>query len=416
MSLYAQLYERDRADDQFNRGIALMASHFASPESARQIMGSVSGSTDPSGMVGNLMSLYSAQQQMGAQQAMLGQAPAIAAKLGMDEGVVRAEIMAGRGPDLVKSLEPTDTMRNYQQARTMLQQAGVPADQIDTYTRPMLLGAGSNPAMAEYIQRIAEAQHSGTMAQHPELAGGFYTWQKNVDAQQAQTLDKQKQINDAQGQFGAINGVLTNMQATTERLQKAYDGGQLDKLFSGVPQDIIKGAATNPVMSTVNNIVSWWGGQDVTLSAEDKNNLKDILELSQTPMQSLTATSPRHLAPQLGTIGTALGPIADIGRGKEGWGAKLDDLHNQILNGEADLYGGSGQTPPDNLKLRMNPIYAAGGSMQLKPARPMSPADIQADVAYVKQNPTKLADTIKGEKAGNYDTTELERQLSQLQR
>jgi hypothetical protein len=366
--------------------------------------------------VSNLMSLYQTQQGMAAQQALLAQAPAIATKTGMPEEVVRATIMAGRGDELVKSMEPTDAMRNYQQARTMLQQAGVPADQIDTYTRPMLLGAGSNPAMAEYIQRIAEAQRTGTMAQHPELAGGFYTWQKNVEAQQAQTLDKQKQINDAQGQFGAINGVLTNMQATTERLQKAYDDGKLDKLFSGVPQDIIKGAATNPVMSTVNNIVSWWGGQGVTLSGEDKNNLKDILELSQTPMQSLTATSPRHLAPQLGTIGTALGPIADIGRGKEGWGAKLDDLHNQILNGEADLYGGSGQTPPDNLKLRMNPIYAAGGSMQLQPARPMSQDDINKDVAYVQQNPSKLADTIRGEKAGNYDTTELERRLSQLKR
>jgi hypothetical protein len=64
----------------------------------------------------------------------------------------------------------------------------------------------------------------------------------------------------------------------------------------------------------------------------------------------------------------------------------------------------------------MNPIYAAGGSMQLQPAWPMSPDDINKDVAYVQQNPSKLADTIRGEKAGNYDTTELERRLSQLRR
>jgi hypothetical protein len=416
MSLYMQMQQRQSASDQINRGLALITANHSAPSMREAIMQSLTGGGQDAGStVSNLMSLYQGQQQMGAQQQLLQQAPDIATKLGMPEGIVRAQILAGKGDELVKSMEPTDTMRNYQQARGMLQQAGVPADQIDTYTRPMLLGAGSNPAMSEYIQRIAEAQHTGTMAQHPELAGGFYSWQKSVEAQQAQTLDKQKQINDAQGQFGAINGVLTTMQGTTEDLQKKLAGGQLDKLFQ-LPQGVYKEAATNGVASALNSAVNWFGGKNIALSDDDKNNLKNILELSETPMQSLTATSPRHLAPQLGTIGTALAPISDLGRGKDGWGKKLDDLHDQILNTSADLYGGSGQTPPDNLKLRMNPIYAAGGSMNLRPAQPMSPADIQKDVAYVQQNPSKLADIVKGEKAGNYDTTELEKRLGQLQR
>ena len=300
----------------------------------------------------------------------------------------------------------------------MLKQAGVPDDQIDTITRPMLLGAGSNPALGEYISRFADAQKNGTLAQHPELQGGFYSWQKSVEAQQAQTLDKQKQINDAQGQFGAINGVLSTMNQTTEDLQNKLKAGQLDKFFQPGMAAVYKEAATNGWASALNTAVNLLGGQGVALSDQEKNDLKNILELSQTPMQSLTATSPRHLAPSLGTIGTALAPIADLGRGKDGWGQKLDGFCTTKSRTQRPISTAvRDRRLPDNLKLRMNPIYAAGGSMNLRPAQPMSEADIQKDVAHVQQNPSELANTINFEKAGNYDTTELEKRLeSQIRR
>lgn len=113
MSLYQQMYERDRASDQMNRGFALIAANYSSPAMAQAIMQSVNGGQDASQHVGDLMSLYQGQQQMAAQQAMLGQAPAIAAKLGLPEEVVRARILAGGGADLVKPMEAPEHAREY---------------------------------------------------------------------------------------------------------------------------------------------------------------------------------------------------------------------------------------------------------------------------------------------------------------
>ena len=56
--------------------------------------------------VNNLMRLYGAQNQTGAASSSSRRRPRIAQKLNMDEGVVRAKIMAGRGDELVKSMEP----------------------------------------------------------------------------------------------------------------------------------------------------------------------------------------------------------------------------------------------------------------------------------------------------------------------
>ena len=407
MSLYLQLQQRQSASDQINKGFALIAAnHAGNPGMARAIMDSAGGQGDAGGMVNNLMSLYQTQQGMAAQQQLLAQAPGIAQKLGMDEGVVRAEIMAGRGPDLVRSLEPTDAMRNYQQARGMLKQAGVPDDQIDTFTRPMLLGAGSNPAMAEYIQRVAEAQHTGTMAQHPELSGGFYSWQKAQEAKQADTLAKQGKINEAQASFGAVDNVLTIMENQADTLQKASADGKLDKLFK-YPQGWVKAASAGDAWS-------WFANKGINLSEEEKGYVKDIMDLTSTDMRSLGSTSSRHIAPQLGTIGARLGPLSDLSRGQKGWNEKLGDLVNQIDIAKADNYGGSGQTPPDQYKKFMNPIYGAGGSMNLRPAQPMPSQEIADSIEAVKSGSKTIPEVLSFARAGNYDTKELERQLAQL--
>ena len=51
--------------------------------------------------MGNLMSLYQTQTQMGAQQDMLAHAPTTTTKLGCRRGPRAHDILAGNGPDLV---------------------------------------------------------------------------------------------------------------------------------------------------------------------------------------------------------------------------------------------------------------------------------------------------------------------------
>src|SRR5215469_8730784 len=143
MSLYLQLDARQRASDQINRGFALIAAnHAGNPAMARSIMDSVGGGGDAGSTVGNLMSLYQGQQQMSAQQSMLGQAPAIAAKLGMPEAVVRSEIMAGRGPDLVKAMEPTDLQRNISAEHDQFIKGGGSEEDWQKNYLPMIITGG----------------------------------------------------------------------------------------------------------------------------------------------------------------------------------------------------------------------------------------------------------------------------------
>ena len=81
---------------------------------------------------------------MAAQQQLLGQADAIDQKLGLPPGTARAEILAGRGPDLIKSMEPTTEARNYQWAHDTYAKnhPGATPQEIEVAAQGILLGAG----------------------------------------------------------------------------------------------------------------------------------------------------------------------------------------------------------------------------------------------------------------------------------
>jgi hypothetical protein len=372
------------------------------------------GQQDAGSTVQNLMSLYGQQQAMAGQQALLAQSPEIAQRLGMSESVVRAQILAGHGDELVKSMEPTETTRNYQQARNMLQAAGVPDDQIDIFTQPMLLGAGANPAMAEYIQRVADAKKNGTLDQQPELKGGFYSWMKTQELAQADKTAKQGVVNAAQASYGDVDRVLTTLESQAEDLRTAYINHKLDKLFQ-YPQLFTKAAAGGGGVQSVNDVINWFTSQGIGLTDAEKGYVKDIMDMTGTNMQAFGPLSSRHIAPQLGTIGSTLTPLADLSRGQKGWGDKLDTLISQIYAAKADNAGEANQPVPDKYRSSLNPIYAAGGSMNLRPAQPM-PAEEMADtLRNVKSGALSIPDAIRFAKAGNYDTRELERQIAQMQ-
>jgi hypothetical protein len=303
-------------------------------------------------------------------------------------------------------MEPTEAARNYQQARAMLQAAGVPDDQIDVYTRPMLLGAGANPAMSEYIQRVAEAQHNGTLKDHPELSGGFYSWQKAQEAKQADTLTKQGMVNTAQSSYGDVDRVLTTLEGQAEDLQKASAAGKLKRLFD-YPQDWVKAASAGAAYS-------WFANQGIQLTTEEKGYVKDIMDMTGTPMQAFGPTSTRHIAPQLGTINSTLAPLADLSRGQKGWDDKLNILLDQVYRAKADNAGEANQDVGDKYKKYLNPIYQAGGALNLRPAQPMPASEIAESMAAVKNGEKTKADVLQFARAGNYDTTELEKQLAQL--
>jgi hypothetical protein len=230
MSLYLQMQQRQQASDQINRGFALIAANHSSPAMANAIMGSVGGGPDAGQEVGNIMKLYQAQQGMAAQQQLMQQAPELAQKLGMSEATVRAEILAGRGPELIKSMEPTDTMRNYNQARTQLINQGMSPEEATRTLQPMLMGMQSNPELADFTQQYLAAKASGTLGQHPELMGGFEHWRASVQAQATGQREAETNKQEAVKQFSTLDGNLGRYVDTLGEISS-------NKFLTGDPND-----------------------------------------------------------------------------------------------------------------------------------------------------------------------------------
>src|SRR5215469_7983799 len=143
MSLYLQMDARQRASDQINKGFALIAAnHAGNPAMARSIMDSVGGGGDAGSTVGNLMSLYQGQQQMQAQQDMLKNADAWDQKLGLPPGTSRDMILAGRGNELIKSMEPTEQQRNIQAEHDAYIKSGGSEEDWKNNYLPMIITGG----------------------------------------------------------------------------------------------------------------------------------------------------------------------------------------------------------------------------------------------------------------------------------
>ena len=159
MSLYLQMQQKQQVEAGFNSGLALIAANHSPPSMRNAIMQSLTGGQGDAGTtVNNLMSLYGAQNQMAAQQQLLAQAPAIAQKLNMDEGVVRAQIMAGRGDELVKSMEPGEQQKNILFMHDQyINNGGNEADWRKNVLPTVMMG--SLPGMTpDYMSYMKEAQ------------------------------------------------------------------------------------------------------------------------------------------------------------------------------------------------------------------------------------------------------------------
>jgi hypothetical protein len=374
----------------------------------RSIMDSVNGGgADAGSQVNNLLSLYSAQQGLQAQRQLMAQAPDIAQRLNMPLGVVQADIMAGHGPDLIRNLEPTDTMKNYQQGVAMLVSQGMTLDDAKAAMEPLLYGANVDPALADFRQQYLQAKRDGTLAQHPELTSGFENWKAQLSAKAQDRTTKQNMVNIALGEQPGLERTLSGIHDKIASLTAAYNDGKLDNLFNQ-PSGLTGFLANNP---TWNAVAGFLTQNKVQLSDEDRNNLKNIVELSQTSPHAFAATSTRQIAPTLGSISASISSVGDLSRGKKGWFEKLSELDNNVQNTRADNFGEANLTPPDrDLRQRMNPLYAAGGAFNLRTPQPLPPDAVKS---VLSAPPEDVPGLLKDLEAQNYDTKEVRRQLQQ---
>jgi hypothetical protein len=428
MSLYLRAYERDRAEDQINHGLALIAANYAgNPGSARAIMQSAdAGRGDAGGMVNNLMQIYGFQQQQQAMQSMLAQAPAIAQKLGMDEGIVRSTIMAGRGSELVQALEPTTATRDIEAKHDMFIKNGGTEEDWKTNYLPFILtgGAGGGDATTQSWrqERIRWNQENPGQPypwgqDDPQSFALWKTKQNKLDEDQTDALQKRQpyvqNLTDLRNSVGGIVGLKPGDSFQTKD-DGSLDTGNLDPAKYQALQHALNAKGAQAYLSSDPKD---WTTQNVTgslLTDEDKKVLDDIRSATNPKaiFGSVTGRAPRRSQSDVAAIGSNLEDMRNLRRSPDDWLGSVAKTVTAADTATGNAYGASGEAEnaPDYTKEYIDPSYLKGGSMYPygKKAQPMTPDQIAQAQAQIKANPNQKDKIIKIIRANNFDATPLQ--------
>jgi hypothetical protein len=422
MSLYLQLQQRQSASDQINRGLALIAAnHSGSPEMARAIMGSVGGGPDAGSTVQNLMSIYQMQQGMAANQQLLAQAPDIAAKTGLSEAEVRAEILAGRGADLVRSAELTPAMREIQQKHDMYIKSAVAQGQDPTAAEadwnrnqlPFLLGgAGSGDAAT----RSWQTERIMWNRDHP---GQPYPW--GADTPEAYGLyaqDQQKRqsnVDTAAGTFGQYDSGLGDVRGKVAAIQTNPELKtvlQNPALVAAVKAEREQGS--NPTIWT--SISAEAKAAFANATPEQKQLASDILDLSDPAyIKDLQGKSSTVTQGDILPITSALTSLGRFNTPPKQYNVLLGNALDAIDNARANNYGASNQLgliPDDDagdaLRKRVNKAYLPGGGAFVGQGKPMPPDELAAARKAISDNPEQKATVVDLYRRHGFNTKPIE--------
>jgi len=340
MSLYVQMAQRDQAMAGINSAFAQIAANHSPPSMRNAIMQNANaGAGDAGAMVGNLMSLRQGMQQQAATQALLAQAPQIAQKLNMDEGIVRAQIMAGRGDELVQALEPTTATRDIQAKHDMFIKSGGMEDDWKANYLPMIL-AGGIPGMTgdQHSMMLARTQWNNDPANAGKPTPGYLS-----DPEKWKIFNQD--LTDAKQQFGGLNQSLGKFVGD---MSEVANNPSLDKI-TGSTGGILTGTFEGLLPGEVNNLKTAMTGlsneaKDMASRGGPKGVGQNIKTLGSSPEDftnaSLTNYRDTVIAPRM----------------------------RQALTAQANAYGASGQANamPGYLRPYLDQsLYGPGGELDI---------------------------------------------------
>ena len=437
MNLYLQLQQRDQAMQGFNSGLALIAANHSPPSMRNAIMQSLTGGGGDAGTtVNNLMSLYNAQTQMGATQQLLAHADEYDAKLNLPPGTSRAEILAGRGPDLVSKIAseqaPTDMAKNYAWAHTTYANAhpGASPEEIEEGAQGLLLGMGGMGGgdAATRSWRAAKIQWD----QNPSTKGTPYPWGAGADDnptsfaswQGAQKVEETKQTEDQQEAAGKLPTYVQNLNGARKKLTDILGVTGTDDqghpIIDPAREALLKSVIGNPyAQSYVNGEpgvgrewTAWWSG----LSPDQKQVLNDIKEATDpnTLIGGIGKRAPKRGAADVNDITSGLSGMHDVTKNYSHWAQGVLGTVGSIDTATGNAYGASGQVDqaPENVKDLIDPTYLYGGKLYPKGQHPLPiPPDQLASAQQQIKNADNPEDMrqklITHFRARNFDPTPL---------
>jgi hypothetical protein len=249
--------------------------------------------------------------------------------------------MAGRGPDLVKSMEPTTEAKNYQWAHDTYAKnhPGASPEEIDAGAQSILLGAGGGGAAGSEMasMNIARSHWLADPANQGKPPPGYMT---DMTKWKIYSQD----LNDARTQFGGVNDSLGKFVGD---MSEVANNPNLDKI-TGSTGGILTGAFEGLAPGEVNNLKTQMTGL--------QNEAKDMASRG----------GPKGVNQNLKTLGSSPEDFTN---------AKLTNYRDtviaprmrQALTAQANANGAAGQANgmPGYLQHYLDPMYKAGGDLDI---------------------------------------------------
>jgi len=386
LSLYVQMQQRQDAMQGINQAFAQIAANHAPPSMRAAIMQGVQGGGDAGQMVGNLMSLYQAQTQMGATQSLLAQAPQIAQKLNMDEGIVRSTILAGRGNELIQALEPTPATRDIQAKHDMFIKSAVaqgqdPTAAEATWQRDYLpfiisggVGGGDSATRSWQTERIRWHQDNPGQPvpwgnDDPQSFALWKAKQDELGKDQTEAANKRPQyvqnLTDLRNGLGDIVGLKPN-DSFQFNPDGSLDTSNLDPAKYKLLQSALQKPGAQAYLSGDPRDLTTQG-EGALLSPEEKHVLDQIRDVTnpKAVFGSLSGRAPRRSQSDVTTIGSGLEGMTNLRKPPADWLNGVVKTVQATDTATGNAYGASGEAEnaPAYAKPYIDSSYLQGGSM-----------------------------------------------------
>ena len=322
MQMYAQLAQRQQANEQFNRGLAGITAAFSPLSQRNSIMHEWDNMTqDPGSLFSNMMALQNNQYQQQQRQQLAAAAPGLAKQLGVDLPTAQAIIASGKYGDIEGTLAGVSGDPTMQQMR---------ADQrnfVSTHTDPNT-GKLTDP-VPDYLTNLekykAQMQFESTTAQGKA--------KDQLAAKQDFTTQNQT--------FSQAEGLLGNL---------LKDGTPLDE----VTKTLLPSTGPAGVLKSWTGQLSDAGSQ----AASDLQNLKAIVY-----SKAFQSTGSRRTQQEVARLSDALSQLDNTNLTADQLRTQLKSVQGMMQTAHANAYGAAGQVAPDDYYNIMDSIYKPKGDL-----------------------------------------------------
>ena len=407
IGLMVQAQQRQEAMAGINAGFAQIAANHSPPSMRNAIMQNANaGAGDAGSMFGNIMSLYQGQQQMAAQQALLAQSPDIAAKTGLPEATVRAQILAGRGDELVRNMEATPEVRKIQWEHDQFIKGGGDEATWQRDYLPQIITQGmpgaSDPMWQVYRTERQHALETDPNNPFPNYADWTAQRQASANADMQKKQAQTQAIKDRPAYDASLLDLRTRASAVLD------DANQKDlDAISKLPSDVIN-AVLEP--GRASDLAQFLASKNLPgLTGTQIDLIRSLHELSTSNMHDLAASNPNR-AQDLVSVGQNLAGLGRFDVGVGGLKKNAQTFIDNVDRARGNAWGATGDLAnmPDELRLKMDPSYGYGGSNFSGTAQAMTSTEIAEAQKDIKDDPKDKPNVLRWWRSKGKNTKPIE--------